>query len=134
MKNLLFSIGWALWVSVVHCEKSANNSTTSLDDAINKKLSEEAANCSSYIPEKWIQLMRDNQPNDPISHHMHHVPEEYLIACLHGEVRHKNGSSPFSTSLGGTIQYNIAINEVVSLGFDGIFVTKVSMSNLINKL
>lgn len=145
MKNVfLFTIGFALGISIAQCEKSATNSTatsfggnisnkgldevgnsnTSLDDAINKKLSEEAANCTSYIPEKWIQLMREYQPRDKKTHHLHHVPEEYLIACLRREFRQKNDSSPFSMSIGGSISYNIAINEVVSLGFDGIFVTK----------
>lgn len=131
-RNCLFNI-LALSLSIAHCEKYAidgNNldSHTSVDVAINATFAQETVNCSRYIPAKWIKLMQEYEPNDTITGHLHHVPEEFLIECLREELKYKNESSPFSFLLGGVILYNIAINEVVSLGFDGILVTKARES------
>ena len=46
--------------------------------------------------------------------------EEYLFACLSAELRTTNWTDPFSHMYNSTIEYSIALNEVLSLGFDGV--------------
>lgn len=130
MNNALwFSIACALWLGS-HCNDTvANQSTNDYYKRAVEKLREEAINCSKYIPSAWRQIMQNSEPPfDPISNRKEYVPQQYLFDCLRAELRHMDEASPFSLAARNSdesrIEYNIALNEVVSLGFDGTLVTK----------
>lgn len=131
MKNVLWIlIVCALSLAVSHCNATLANHWTSGNDYnfdARRQLSKNVINCSSYIPDYWRQIMLKNEPpTDPTSGMEEFVPQQYLYACLQAELRHVNATSPFSFTARDSsfIKYNIALNEVVSLGFDGTLVTR----------
>lgn len=114
------------WISRALCDRAANKSIKDFFAAANLELEQSAVNCTSYIPARWRQLMQEHEPADPSSGHQLDVSEEYLVECLHGELKRKNRTSPFSYSPRNYLLYNIVLREVVSLGFDGILLTQAS--------
>lgn len=95
---------------------------------ISYELTKAAVNCTSFIPKDMLQIMQSNDPPVHPTYGEMTVPLEFLLKCLHANLLNVNESSPFSYTLAPTIKYNIALNEVVSLGFDGILVTKAHTS------
>lgn len=126
MRTALWSfIGWGLCLIGTHSAQAANKSTKNFYTAAREELLKGARNCTRYIPDNWLQLMREIEPVDPTSGIQLSVPEDYLYSCLSNELKHKNDTSPFSYTSRNYITYNIALKEVVSLGFDGILAAQV---------
>lgn len=98
---------------------------TKFDKAVAAMRKNATANCTKYIPDNMQKLMKEyNPPEDPVSGQKMLVPTEYLHACLYAELPHVLDSSPFTLVSRPLIRYNIGLNHVVSLGFDGVLVTK----------
>ena len=122
-----FFIGWTLCCA--HC---CNLTTEDFYNELSIKLKQEALNCTRYIPQQWKTWMQEHEPpSDPetvggVTRDTSQALAgfEYLTRCLHAELAHKNETPPFSLTLHPTIAYNMVLNEVVSLGFDGTLVTK----------
>lgn len=92
---------------------------------VNRMFEQTATNCTPYIAQNFLSLLVKYEyqilnGTDTVMH----VPDEYLIDCLRAELPKTNWTSPFRFAPNASMQYNIAINEVLSLGFDGVLVTK----------
>lgn len=109
-----------------HCVQMANQWTHEYYIDAEEHLSQEALNCARYIPSGWRQLMlRHEKTMNQLRDNRECVPQQYLFTCLQVELRQMNETSPFSfTSPNATRIEYMALNEVVSLGFDGSLVTK----------
>lgn len=117
---LAFSLTWAM------CEQLANELMQEIDLRRSAKYPYEPVNCTRYIPANWRRWSNEQyQSKDSLAGVLIYAPLEYLIACLRAELTHTNETPPFSLTREPTIEYSIALNEVVSLGFDGQLVTKV---------
>ena len=116
---------WAHWRNAVQSVPMMHSTTKNLYSALYKTLENNAANCTKYIPEKWQQWMRDNSITKEVDLEQT-MGSEYLLACLNRELENVkvNETSPFSLSDQDNISYSMALNEVVSLGFDGILISK----------
>ena len=128
MTKLVWLFIWcllsALWIAEVQNVQTENKSAENFYKAVKAKFSQVAVNCTEFIPEDWRLLMLEHEPpNDP-TYGMMLAPLEYLLQCLHAKLVNMNETAPFSFTARPYIQYNIALNEVVSLGFDGILITK----------
>ena len=122
--ELFIFIAWILLLtgSRSQCSKEFHLSTNDFYSAVSAKLGQEALNCTYSIPEGWLKVMLAHEPpNDPTGGEM---LVEYLLACLHKNRNLVNEASPFSLSPLPHIFYDISLNQVVSLGFDGTLVTK----------
>lgn len=117
-------VGCALWLMAVCCVRAANQSKNDFYAVANAKLARDATNCTRYIPSDWRQLMREHEPETSTTDEQPVVPEEYLYACLHDDKKNMNETAPFSFAQYSFIRYNMAINDVLSLGFDGTLITK----------
>lgn len=128
---LLLSVFWLFYISVVHCTTTTNPSKTDSYSKFKEIFDRNATNCTRYIPADILQIMRENDPSIEFNEYSENsaifsqmVPEEYLFACLRKEFKHKNDTSPFSFTNGNVLEYNVALNELVSLSFDGTLITK----------
>lgn len=119
---LWIAISLAQLLSGSQCNETTNGSTNDVDKDIEEKLLRDIINCTRYIPADFLQIMYKHQSTLEI------VPYDYQIACLQAELRHKNETPPFDLRKESTIKYNIALNELVSLGFDGTLITKARIS------
>ena len=109
------------------CGKEPHLSTNIFYSAVSTKLEQAALNCTYLIPEGWRKVMLAHEPpNDPTGGQM---LVEYLLACLHENRKLVNEASPFSLSPLPNISYDISLNQVVSLGFDGTLTTKALRFN-----
>lgn len=123
--TLWILILWPLLSSDTQYGVATFQSTGDFYTAINKELDEEAANCTNSIPDKRRLLMNVHEPpNDQTGGKM---LTEYLLACLHQKILNINEASPFSLSAQPRILYDIVLNQVVSLSFEGTFETKARM-------
>ena len=127
---MLVSIGLAFWLTGVLCDRVINKSNNDNDfyAAVNAKRAQDAANCSQYIPNDWQQWMRNHEPPTDTNGDQMLAPLQYLLECLRATLVHVNGTSPFSLIPHPHILYNMALNEVLSFGFDGTLVTKARSS------
>ena len=131
MKTLVWTfvliLKWAQLLNVVQSAPVVHSTTKNLYTALYKALENNAANCTKYIPEKGQQWMRDNGITEQLNKERAQTMwSEYLLACLNRELENAivNETSPFSLTENDTIQYSMSLNEVVSLGFDGILISK----------
>lgn len=120
-KSVFLLIGSTLWLSGLLFSQADFYSD------INKYLTKNAQNCTKYIPKDLRKLLRNAEP--PNDENL--VLLESLLRCLHKSLRHMNESSPFALTQYPQILYNIALNEVVSLNFDGILAIKAHISRLL---
>ena len=123
MRNKMWLLsGSVLWLTLVYCNGDSDQSSKSFYTAINEQLEQTAVNCSSFIPDSMRELMSKHEPpDDPTGGQM---LVEYLLACLHRSLVRMNEASPFALSARPQILYDVVLNQVVSLGFDGTLVTK----------
>lgn len=119
VRSIWFIIGWVQYLNGVQ----SNSTKSHIYNALKAKLEQDAANCTKYIPSDWIQWMQVNNIPKDISDELTMGSEE-LFLCLHGEILNVNYTSPFELTDKDEIKYSMTLNEVVSLGFDGILVTK----------
>ena len=119
----LLILEWAQWLNAVQSDPVVHSTTNKLYRTLFKTLEQNAANCTKYIPEKWQQWMRDNSITKELNN-MQKMGSDYLLACLNRERENVNETSPFSLTENDEIYYSIALNEVVSLGFDGTLISK----------
>ena len=117
--TLWISISWAFYLTLTECSNSTYNVSKAYAPLIVFK-PRAIANCTQYIPKDDQRWMREN----PDSAKIMLVPSEYLYACLNAELPHVKDSPPFELVSNPIIHYNIGLNQVVSLGFDGILTTK----------
>ena len=117
-------ISWAFCFTSTECSNGDNNACESYLPLIVFK-QKTIANCTQYIPKDEQHWMRENKPAKyPDNTEIMLVPSEYLYACLNAELPHVKDSPPFELVSNPLICYNIGLNQVVSLGFDGILTTK----------
>lgn len=129
---LTVGIWWAQWLSGAQSSGPPTRKSRRFDAAVNAKRAEAAVNCTRYVPDEWRQWMRAHEPLDePASSGGGKMlaPLEYLFACLQAELPHVNETSPFSLTPSPRIEYEMALHEVVSLGFNGILATKALEQN-----
>ena len=124
-QTLLICMCSALLIKFIQCSNGDNSSNAAkLDAALAAIRKKSVVNCSIFIPEEIQQLMRENDPpNLPNAGQMFALVE-YLLACLQTKLPNVGDSSPFALLSNPTIAYNVGLNQVVSLGFDGILTTK----------
>lgn len=124
---LLF--GLAISINTARSSRADLNSTTDYYPAVREKLSNEAVNCTESIPQDWREFMRKHEPpNNKVGGY---ALVKYLIECLHAKLVHLNETSPFAFVPNPFIKYDIMLNQVVSLKFDGALHTKVNLLNSI---
>lgn len=101
-------------------QSTSDNYTNNFYIDAAEQFSKNAINCSRYIPDFWRTIMLKNEPPEEF------VPQQYLYECLRAEIQNVNTTSPFwfTARNSSYIKYYIALNEVLSLDFDGILVTK----------
>ena len=117
-----FIIWWPVWLTIMQQALATQKPTNSFYTAISTKQTLAALNCTSSIPASLSELMHMHEPpNDPTGGQ---VLAEYLLACLHQRLPRRNERSPFSHVAQPQINYDITLNQVVSLGFDGTLITK----------
>ena len=114
--------GSVLWLTLVHCNGDTNQSSKSFYTAVNEQLEKSAVNCSRFIPDGMQELMSEYEPPDDSTGGQMLV--EYLLLCLHRRLVRMNEASPFALTASPQILYDLVLNQVVSLGFDGKLVTK----------
>lgn len=104
----------------------ANESEADEYEELNDTSPHAALNCTTYVQTDVRQWMSDHKPGThKKSGSPMNAPLEFVVACLRGELKHVNETSPFWIRPDPVIEYNMALNEVTSLGFDGVLVTKV---------
>ena len=113
----------AQWLNAVQSDPVVHSKPKDLYSALNKILKLNATNCTKYIPENWQQWMRDNGITEELNNEKT-MGSEYLLVCLNRELNNVNETSPFSLTDKDNIDYSMSLNEVVSLGFDGILISK----------
>lgn len=111
----------ALWLTLTHYVRSASNLTKNIYSAIDQQLSDGALNCTNSIPHNLLQMMRVHEP--PFDSTGGQMLAEYLQSCLQKNIVSMQ-TPPFSLTDKPRILYNIALNQVVSLGFDGTLQAK----------
>ena len=121
--SLWLFIEWAQWINSAQSRSAVHSTKESLYSAIRNNLNKTAANCTKYISPNWTQWMRENEIDYKLREEIL-FGSEYLLACLHDQLTNVNETSPFSLIENATLTYDIALTEVVSLGFDGTLVTK----------
>lgn len=104
------------------CGSALSQTLNDFYSEINQKHSKAALNCSNKIPEDWRELMRTREPPNDMAGN--HIMAEYLLSCLHERLVFINETSPFSYTPEPQILYDIILNQMVSLSFDGTLVTK----------
>ena len=114
---------WAQWLNAVQSDPVVYSTPKQLYSELDKYLRKNALNCTKYIPEKLQQWMRDHGITEEIDG-QYIIGSEYLLPCLNRELGNVNETSPFSLRENSEISYSMALNEIVSLGFDGILISK----------
>ena len=84
-----------------------------------------SVNCTGYIPSTAYAVMQKWEAT-ALSNYMYSVPEGYLACCLHG-ITYDNDISPFAFTLNAKFQASFAMNDFVSLDFDGNLETKMTL-------
>ena len=73
--------------------------------------------------------MHEHEPPDDVDSEEMHLFLKPLLTCLHNEqLPGVNDTSPFPLVASPLILYNVALNEVLSLSFDGIIAVKALYS------
>ena len=123
--TLLLIIEWAQLLNAIQSDPVVYSTPNDLHSALKETPEQNAANCTKYIPEKSQQWMRDHGITKKLDD-WKTIGSEYLLACLNRELENVivNETSPFSLTEKDNIQYSMSLNEVVSLGFDGILISK----------
>ena len=121
-KAMWFFILCPVWLTVMQSSLATQQPTNDFYTAINTQQILAALNCTSSIPDSLRELMHMHEPpNDSTGGQ---ILAEYLIACLHQRLPRRTERSPFSHVAQPQINYDITLNQVVSLGFDGTLITK----------
>ena len=127
--TILISIGLAIWISCLQSQSAQANINTGMSNdfysIINQSLSTTALNCTNFITPSWRKWMKLTDPPDDLAGGQMLVLLKSLLSCLHWNLKLMNETSPFALTPQPQILYNVALNEVVSLSFDGILITKV---------
>ena len=122
MRNILWTfwliIEWAQWINGAQIISTNKQYYDELKSVLNKN----ATNCTEYIPENWRQWMKDN--SIALGNRTLPVGYQYLRTCLHDKLVNVNETSPFQFTENPQFEFNMILNEVVSLGFDEVLVTK----------
>jgi hypothetical protein len=116
-------ICWALFLTSIQCSKNDTNQTK-LDEVLIGIRNSSAVNCTQFIPPEIQKLMWEHDPPNVRSSGQMYALVEYLLACLLAKLPNTKDTSPFAFLSDPTISYNVGLNQVVSLGFDGILTTK----------
>ena len=125
-QTMWLSFGWALFIIATKCNGDFlvidyGPDDTQLKIAVSNLRNRTAVNCTGYIPEEWKQFMREHHP---VNNYRNFVPNEYLLACLTAQFPLVKNTPPFSLASSPQISYNVGLNQVVSLGYDGILTIK----------
>ena len=123
-----FFFASALLLMEMHCgQLLAQHSEMFFEYKIIESLHKLAANCTPYIS-PYFRLIMNERLEPP---RYMNVPSEYLDACLRANLPKTNSSAPFQYWQTSSLAYNIAINEVVSLDFDGNLQTKANIISIV---
>lgn len=107
---------FAFWLMGAHCD-NLKKFYIDLENSFKQK----AVNCTRYIPADFRSLTVKYNVSGILT-------SEYLLACLNAELPKTNRTSPLELGIDPSIKYNFALNEVLSLGFDGLLVLKACPS------
>lgn len=109
-----------VWLTASNGRATAN-SAIDFFPAAKEMFEKKAVNCTESIQPHWRELMQKS---------VHYKNGGFTLVkslseCLHGKLIHVNETAPFPLVENPLILYDIMLNQVVSLGFDGTLITKV---------
>lgn len=126
MRNIIVRlfIDCLLWLALTQCVSASRQSKNDFYEAAQEKMSRAKLNCTAYISNDWREWVREHEPPDDVAPGKLHLFLKQLYKCLHERLPGVNDTSPFPLVARPKILYNVALSEVVSLSFDGLFVSK----------